>query len=683
MTTTKPNRLIRANSPYLLQHAHNPVDWYPWSDEAFKAASEADKPIFLSVGYAACHWCHVMERESFEDLEIASMLLRGFIAVKVDREERPDVDAIYMQAVQALTGSGGWPMSVFLTPNGEPFYGGTYFPDRPRHGLPSFRQVLTAISEAWEHRRTEVDAQATGLTAAISRSMPLRDADEIPSSYGDQPFRTLEDHSDPSWGGSRGAPKFPQPMIVSWLLRQALRGRADAEAIARRALDGMANGGIHDHVDGGFARYSTDDRWHVPHFEKMLSDNALLLQVYAEGWLLTREGRYRDVATGIAEYLLADMRLPEGGFATSQDADSDGVEGGFATWTWEELTAAVGVPVADAFGASAAGNWEGTNVLWRPESLAAVAQRHDLSARDLERAVANARPILRDIRSHRVPPATDDKVLTAWNALAIRSLCIAGMAFDERPLLEAAAECATFVWANLRRDDGRLLRVWRAGVADVLAFADDHAALGLAFEALYRATGEVVWFERAMWLADQLLELFADRAGAGFFQTGADAPALLTRAKDLTDDAAPGGNAAAAELLARLGALTGKHRYTQVAMAAIGSVLELAGRAPAAFGQTLCVADLLLGPLYEIAIVGHRNDEGFHALLREVVSARLLPNAVVAIADGSPDDGGVRVPLLEGRKAIAGVATAYVCRDFVCERPVTSATDLADLISSA
>ena len=342
----------------------------------------------------------------------------------------------------------------------------------------------------------------------------------------------------------------------------------------------------------------------------------------------------------------------------------------------------MGAPVADALGATTAGNWEGTNVLWRPEPLATVARRHDLSTRDLERAVANARPILRAIRNDRVPPATDDKVLTAWNALAIRSLCVAGLAFDERRWLEAAAECATFLWANLRRGDGRLLRVWRAGVADVLAFADDHAALGLAFEALSRATGEVVWFERARWLADQLLELFADREGAGFFQTGADAPALLTRAKDLTDDAVPSGNAAAAELLARLGALTGEHRYTQVAMSAIGSVLELAERAPAAFGQTLCVADLLRGPLYEIAIVGHRDDEGFRALLREVVSARLLPNAVVAIADGSAADGDVRVPLLEGRKAIAGVPTAYVCRGFVCDRPVMSAADLADLISS-
>jgi uncharacterized protein YyaL (SSP411 family) len=571
-------------------------------------------------------------------------------------------------------------MSVFLTPAGAPFYGGTYFPDLPRHGIPSFKQVLAGITDAWEEHREDVDAQAAGLTEAISRALPLRASDDIPPSYADVAFHTLTDQNDPVWGGPRGAPKFPQPMIVSWLLRQAIRGREGAGAMARAALDGMANGGIHDRIDGGFARYSTDERWHVPHFEKMLSDNALLLQAYAEAWLLTREDRYRDVATGIVLYLLRALRLPDGGFATSQDADSEGVEGRFATWTWDELVEAVGAPVADAFGATPDGNWEGTNVLWRPELLAAVALRHGLSEIELARALEDARAILGRIRNDRVPPATDDKVLTAWNALAIRALCVAGLAFHETAWVDAAAECASFIWGNVRRSDGRLLRVWRAGKADILAFADDHALLGLAFEAVYRATGDPVWFERARWLGDRLLELFVDPDDAGFFQAGADAPALLTRAKDLTDDTLPSGNAAAAELLARLGALTGDQTYTDVATRAIASVLTVAGRAPSAFGHTLCTADLLLGPLHEIAIIGDADDDGFRALFNEVVSARLVPNTVVAVASAS-DEGDVRVPLLAGRTTVEGRATAYVCRGFVCERPVTSTDDLAALLT--
>ena len=361
------NRLSTETSPYLLQHSGNPVDWYPWGEEAFARARAEGKPIFLSVGYAACHWCHVMERESFEDADTAAMLNAAFVSIKVDREERPDVDAIYMDAVQALTGAGGWPMSVFLTPDGKPFYAGTYFPDEPRHGMPSFRQVLGGIADAWADRREEVALQGDQVAAAVTRAAGGAAAPSpVEADLADAAFAALERSFDPTWGGFGGAPKFPQPMVLEWLLRQHVRGRAEALHMARVTLDRMAAGGIHDQVGGGFARYSTDARWHVPHFEKMLSDNAQLLQVYTHTWLVTHDDRDREVAIRTADYLLREMQQPEGGFSTSQDADSEGVEGKFFVWDWASLTAAVGEPVAEAFGAEPRGNWEGTNVLWCP-----------------------------------------------------------------------------------------------------------------------------------------------------------------------------------------------------------------------------------------------------------------------------------------------------------------------------
>ena len=470
VTERRANRLAGASSPYLLQHAHNPVDWYPWGEEAFARASTEDRPVFLSVGYAACHWCHVMERESFEDEETARLLNDRFVAIKVDREERPDVDRIYMDAVQAMTGSGGWPMSVFLTPDGKPFYAGTYLPDQPRHGLPSFRQVLEGIADAWATRRDEVEVQSGRVIESIRRVGALEASEEpLTGAVAEEAFQTLRHSFDPRWGGFGGAPKFPQPMTVEYVLRQAIRDVPDALEMVVLTLDRMAGGGMFDQVGGGFARYSTDGAWMVPHFEKMLYDNAQLALLYARAWLVTRNDGCREISSRTLEYLLREMRHPEGGFFSSQDADSEGVEGKFFVWSWEELVSLVGEDAAEAFGATRAGNWDGTNVLRAPIG---------------DGNWDEARSRLFDAREGRVGPALDDKILTAWNALAIRAFAEAGRIFDAPTYVEAAVRCANFVWSHLR-DEGRVLRSWRDGVAGVRGFADDHALLAGAFLTLY------------------------------------------------------------------------------------------------------------------------------------------------------------------------------------------------------
>jgi hypothetical protein len=669
MAHGRGGRLADATSPYLLQHAHNPVDWYPWGDEAFAHARASDRPVFLSIGYAACHWCHVMERESFEDEDTAKFLNDHFVAIKVDREERPDLDAIYMDAVQAMTGSGGWPMSVFLTPDGEPFYAGTYFPDRPRHGMPSFRQVLEGITDAWATRRGEVVVQADRVTAAIGRAIGDAPAATAGPADADRAFADLRNRFDPTRGGFGAAPKFPQPMVLEWLLRQSLRGRVDALEMVVITLDRMADGGIHDQIGGGFARYSTDAAWHVPHFEKLLSDNAQLLQLYTHAWLVTRNERFRAVASRTAEFLLRELGLPDGGFASSLDADSDGVEGAFYVWSWEELVPIVGEPVAEALGATPEGNWEGTNVLWRPVPLGAIAERHGIGGDELREQLDEAAGTLLAARAERPRPAIDDKVVTAWNGLAIRALSEAGRAFDEPRLVGAASSCAEFVWSSLIRDD-RLLRSWRLGRATTPAFLDDHALLGLGLLALYESTGDGTWFVRARRLGDDLLTLFRGDEGR-LYQTGSDAETLLVRPRDIQDNALPSGSSAAAELLARLALFTGQVSYEEASRASVAEVGETASRAPTAFGHALCVADLLEGPSREIAIVGDFASSDTRALVAEVARERFLPNVVVAIGHGD------EVPLLAGRERIDGKATAYVCERFSCRAPVTDPSTLA------
>ncbi|HEY7477821.1 MAG TPA: thioredoxin domain-containing protein [Actinomycetota bacterium] len=682
---TPTNRLAGASSPYLLQHAGNPVDWYPWGDEAFERARTEDKPVFLSVGYAACHWCHVMERESFEDEATATLLNERFVSIKVDREERPDIDRIYMDAVQAMTGQGGWPMSVWLTPDGRPFFAGTYFPDEPRHGLPSFRRVLEGLAEAWATRRDEIEAQSGRVTEAIAGAGLLSGSDEpLGEAVTDAAMTGLRRSFDPRWGGFGGAPKFPQPMVLEFLLRAARRGIPDALEMVVLTLERMADGGMHDQVGGGFARYATDAAWHVPHFEKMLYDNAQLARVFTNAWLLTRNERFRTVAETTLDYLLRELRQDEGGFSSSQDADSEGVEGRFFTWSWDDLRSLAGEAVAEALGATPEGNWLGedgrTNVLWRPVPVAAVAAAHDLGPGDLVEQVEAAIPVLFAARDRRVHPGTDDKVLTAWNALAIDALARAGRAFDRPSFVEAAVVCGSFLWDRLRDAEGRLLRSWRAGAGTTLGFADDHALLADAFLTLHAATGEVAWFVRARELADGLLARFADPELGGFLQTANDAERLVVRPRDAEDNATPSGNSAAALTLLRLALLTGDAAYERAAVGALRLVRDAMQRYPTGFGQALCALDLLIGPAREVAVIGALGDRATRELVDEVLRARFVPNAVLSVAE--PDDAAAlaAVPLLRDRVAVDGRPTAYVCERFACRLPVTDPAALgADL----
>jgi uncharacterized protein YyaL (SSP411 family) len=672
------NRLAGETSPYLLQHADNPVDWYPWGEEALERARREDKPILLSIGYAACHWCHVMERESFEDPDTAAFMNDHFLSIKVDREERPDLDAIYMDAAQAMTGHGGWPLTAFLTPDGRPFYAGTYFPKEDRHGLPAFGKILRVIADTFRTRRGEVDEQSGRIVQAISRAGLLSESRELLSEeVAAQAAQRLRASADLRWGGFGGAPKFPQPMTLEFLLRRHLRGDPDALDIVTLTMDRMAGGGMYDQLGGGFHRYSTDERWLVPHFEKMLYDNALLARLYARTWLVARRENDRRVATETCDYLLREMRHAGGGFFSSQDADSEGVEGKFFVWSWDELVGVAGEDVATAFGASLGGNWEDTNVLWRPAPIAAVADELEVDPAELERRVEDARGELYRVRERRVRPGTDDKILAAWNGLAVGALAEAARAFGRPDYLDAAVAAAEFVWSRLRREDGRLLRSWREGRGGVPGFADDHALVAEAFLTLYETTFELAWFERARSLADDLIRLFRDRDRGGFFQTGSDAEALVLRPKDLYDNAVPSGNSAAADVLLRLAHLTGEPEYERAGESALRLVRDAMAGAPAGFGHALCALDVHLGPVREVAIVGDPGSAATRALIEEVTTRRFLPNRVLIVA--APDDADAisAIALLEGRPQRDGAPTAYVCERFACRLPVTEPEDLA------
>jgi uncharacterized protein len=670
------NRLAGETSPYLLQHAHNPVNWYPWGPEALERAQAEDRPILLSIGYAACHWCHVMERESFEDEATAALMNEHFVSIKVDREERPDLDSIYMDAVQAMNGHGGWPLTAFLTPDGEPFYAGTYYPPEPQHGMPAFRQVLTGIAEAWRDQRDEVTLQGSRIVEHIARAAsPTATETPLTGDIADAATDVLRRSFDRRSGGFGDAPKFPQPMVLEFLLRRSLRGTRDAVEMVDVTLDRMASGGIYDHLGGGFARYATDAAWLVPHFEKMLYDNAQMLRLYTRAWQTSRTDVRSRVAFETAEYLLREMQHPEGGFFSSQDADSEGVEGRFFTWTWDELTGHVGEHVAACLGARPEGNWDGRNVLWRPFAPREYAAEHGLDPDELETQVEEARRLLFEVRERRVHPGTDDKILAAWNGLTIDALAEAGRTFDRSAYIEAAERAASFVLTYLRDDRGRLRRSWRDGVTGPPGFADDHALMGSACLTLYETTGDVRWFVEARTLADELLRLFRDEERGGFFQTGTDAEALVLRPKDLYDNAVPGGNSAAAALLLRLAMFTGENRYERAAVAALQLVRGAMAQAPAGFGLALCALDLHLGPAREVAVVGASDDPATRALVRAVTTDRWLPNVVVAT--GVPGGEAVAiVPLLRDRDPVDGRPAAYVCEHFACRLPVTEVDDL-------
>jgi uncharacterized protein YyaL (SSP411 family) len=677
-----PNRLAQATSPYLLQHADNPVDWYEWGDEAFLRARQEDKPILLSVGYAACHWCHVMERESFEDHDIAALMNEHFVSVKVDREERPDVDAIYMDAVQTMSGQGGWPMTVFLTPDGEPFFAGTYFPPEDHHGLPGFRRVLEGLAGAWRERRDEILAQGKQIVAALGRNSAFQPSpDPLDEGILRQAHGALHQTFDSEWGGFGLAPKFPQPMSLEFELRMHLRDYHDSLDMVTVTLDRMASGGIRDHLGGGFHRYSTDRLWLVPHFEKMLYDNAQLARLYAEAWQVSGRDPYRRVADETLEYLLREMRHPDGGFFSAQDADSEGVEGKFFVWSYDELVNEAGEAVAAYFGATPDGNWDAANILWTPRPLEDAAGEAGMSPADLSAAVAEARPKLLRLREHRVKPSTDDKILACWNGLAISALARCGRIFGVPRYVEAAVQAAEFVLSALRRPDGRLLRAWRDGRTSGPAYVDDHALMAAACLDLYETTFDVRWFTEARTLADELIRLFHDPDKGGFFQTGSDAEGLVIRPKELFDNAVPSGNSVAAEVLQRLALLTGEAEYERAGVSALRLVRELLARAPTGFGHALGALDLYLSAAKEIAIVGEPEDRATRELIGEVWK-RYRPNAVLAVAAPGDDVAAKTVPLLEGRDAVDGKPAAYVCERFVCQRPVTEPEALAAQLST-
>ena len=667
------NRLATETSPYLLQHAHNPVDWYPWGEEALTRARDEDKPIFLSIGYAACHWCHVMERESFEDEATAQLLNDGFVAIKVDREERPDLDAIYMDAVQQMTGHGGWPMSVFLTPEGKPFYGGTYFPDQPRHGMPSFRQVLEGVLAAWRERRSEIEQAGAGLVDALNRQQALGDGQQPAPWMLDSAMVGLERDFDAHNGGWGGAPKFPQPMAIEWLLSEHLR-TADARplAMARRSLDAMAAGGIYDHLGGGFARYATDAAWLVPHFEKMLYDNALLARAYVHAWQLTNEPRYREVAEQTLGFMEREMLTDEGGFISSLDADTEGEEGATYVWTKPEIDALLGDEAdlfSPAYGVTAEGNWEGRTILSRVGPGLDAAEEARLRA---------ARETLLEARSERPQPGRDTKVLAAWNGLAIAAFADAAAAFGEPRLAALAGRAADLVLGRLRDADGRLRRSWKDGQARSAGVLEDYAHMADGLLALYQASFDERWFVAARELADQMLARFSDPTG-GFFDTAEDHEALVSRPKGMQDNATPSGGAMATNVLLRLAALTGEGRYRDAAERALTRVAPAAVRYPTAFAHWLNALQLALGRLDEVAIVGDLESAGGRALL-EVLRREHRPLAVVAAA---ADPTATVVPLLREREPRNGRPTAYVCHGFSCRQPVTEPAALAAQLAAA
>jgi uncharacterized protein len=647
-----PNRLAGESSPYLLQHQHNPVDWQPWGEAALTEARERERPLLVSIGYSACHWCHVMERESFEDTEIAALMNEHFVCVKVDREERPDVDALCMEACQSMTGQGGWPLNTFLTPEQVPFYAGTYFPPQPRHGLPSWQQVLVAVADAWERRREELREQSGRVLASLSATARMTpDPEPISADAIEQAVEGLARSYDSLNGGFGGAPKFPMASALELLL---VRGRPEP---ALRTLRAMARGGIYDQVGGGFARYAVDATWTVPHFEKMLYDNALLARAYLHGWQVSGEARMREVCCETLDWALREMRGPEGGFCCALDADSEGVEGKFYVWSLSELHEVLGdlaEPAVAYFGATAQGNFEaGLNVL--EARSPAPAALEEIRRRLLER------------RGQRVRPGLDDKRLTAWNALMIGALAEAGAVLERADYLDAARAGAGFVLGELRDQTGRLLRSWKDGRARIDAYLEDHAYLLEALLTLYEASFEERWYREALALADDMVARFGDPQHGGFFTTAADSTGLPVRRKDLDDSPIPSGNAAAAFGLARLARLSGVGAYEDQALGVLALLAPLGVRHPLAFSYLLRAADFALGPVKEVAIVGP--EPGASDLVR-TVRAQLRPHLVLAAGSGA-------VPLLEGRGPVDGQAAAYVCEHFSCRAPVTRPEELA------
>jgi uncharacterized protein len=653
------NRLAQETSPYLLQHRDNPVDWYPWGAEALARAAEQDRPILLSVGYSACHWCHVMERESFEDPETAAYMNEHFVSVKVDREERPDVDAIYMEAVQAMSGQGGWPMTVFLDPEGVPFYGGTYFPPDESRGMPSFRMVMEAVVDAFERKREEIRERSAGTRARLGAIGLIEPSPEpAEAAQLEEAVARLRASADLERGGFGSAPKFPPASALELLLARGER------EIVERTLDAMLAGGIYDQLGGGFARYSVDAAWLVPHFEKMLYDNALLARAYLHGWQVLGHERYRRACEETLDWMLREMRGPEGGFFSALDADSEGEEGRFYVWTPEQIREVLGEgagPVIEFYGVSERGNFEGANILHLAGGVDAPEPE----------GLAEARRALYDARAKRVWPGLDDKRLTAWNALAIAALAEAGAVLERDDYLDAARECADFLLDTLTDEDGRLLRTYKDGDARLNAYLEDHAFLLEALLTLYESSFEQRWFEQARALAETIIARFGDPKRGGFFSTSGDHEELIARRKEVGDHPIPSGNSSAALGMLRLAALTGERRYEQQAEGVFALFAKTATEHPESFAHLLRALDFHLSPTKEVALIG--DDVGD---LAATVRAAHRPHLVLA---GGPE-GSRQPPLLRDRPAIDGRPSAYVCEHFSCQAPVTTAEALAALL---
>ena len=671
------NHLTEETSPYLLQHVDNPVDWYPWGAEAMALAKAQDKPILLSIGYAACHWCHVMAHESFEDDATAAQMNADFINVKVDREERPDVDSIYMQAVTAMIGRGGWPMTVFLTPDGKPFYAGTYFPNEPRQGMPSFRQILTGVKQAWDNDRDNVAQSAVEVAQQLrALSSVGLETGKVTEDVFRGAMRALSGNFDAIWGGFGGAPKFPQPMTLEFLLRQHVRDpESDALVMAEKTLRKMAQGGMYDQIGGGFARYSVDNRWLVPHFEKMLYDNAQLARIYLHAWQMTGSDFYRRVTEETLDYVLREMRHEDGGFYSSQDADSEGVEGKFYVWSAEEIREALGEE-ADVFmrvyGVSEEGNWEGHNILNLHLDPSGVAEQMGIEPDDLAARLEAARQKLYEVRSRRIWPGLDDKVLTSWNGLMLAAFAEAGAMLRRRDYVEAARSNAEFLHRTMRADSGRLFRTWKAGSEPKYnAYLEDYAYLAEGLLALYEATFDPRWSDWARELAGLMVIHFDDDTNGGFFDTSDDHEELIHRPKDLQDNAVPSGNAVAVTVLLKLSLLTGNGDYWQLAEQSMGTMAKFMRQYPTGFGQWLNAAVFMLSQPREIALIG---DEEELAPLLNVLRSEYRPFQVLAAGLEREES----LPLLEDRPKVDGKGTAYVCRRFVCQAPVTDPQELAD-----
>ena len=678
------NRLAKETSPYLLQHAENPVDWYPWGEEALARAKAEDRPILLSVGYSACHWCHVMERESFEDPAIAGLMNENFVCIKVDREERPDIDSIYMAAVQAMTGQGGWPMTVFLTPDGEPFYGGTYFPPNDRGGMPGFPRVLSALAEAYRDRRSDVTSTTEQLIQRMRQgSSTVKSLEPLTSDLMYSAFRGIAGNFDDVNGGAGTQPKFPQPMTYEFLLRYYLRSEdADALDIVELTLEKMSAGGIYDQIGGGFHRYSTDSLWLVPHFEKMLYDNALLVKLYLHAYQVTRKPLYRRIIEETLDYVSREMTSPEGGFYSSQDADSEGVEGKFFVWSADELDEVLGDRDGEIarryYDVTPEGNFEGRNILHIVRPAEDVAAEFKLSFEELDGIIVDAKGKLLKARGERIAPGRDDKVLTSWNAMMLRAFAEAASVLDRPDYGSVARRNAEFLLDQLR-PDGRLLRTYKDGEAKLNGYLEDYAFLIDGLVALHEFTFEARWLTEAVSLTGQMVELFWDDSTGQFFDTGSDHEALVVRPRDFSDNATPSGNSMATDVLLKMAVITGNVEYERKAVAGLRSVREMMLQFPAAAGNWLSALDFYLSSAKEIAIIGERAAEDTSALVAEVYR-HFLPNRVflgLSGAEGEDVSSLAGMPLLEGRERVEGRATAYVCENYVCNLPTSDAKELA------